>query len=430
MTYHLTDEQLLNYIYDMLSGAEWQTLNRHLATCDECRARLAQRQRLQQRIQQRVSLLQRETYPPTTMNFMAIAPGLRRARGFNRAMYQSRQLLYGAATLAVLVALGIALYAIFSGIGRPDPVPPQVIDQPTVAPTPAPAPEVEFVWQISGEPNPLKRPSGLGLDADGNIYVVDTVNDRLQKFSGNGQPLLLFGSYGTGPGQFDFRQNAVGPGTGAGDVVIDSRGNIYVADGGNARIQKFDTEGQFITQWGSPGPNDGQFGRPLSLAIDEQDNIYVLDDSNPRVQKFNTEGQFLAGWGSVGALDGQFSTPGAIAVDQAGNIYQLDRGTIRVQVFDSQGAFRFKWGVAGTGEGQLLGPVGLTVDNQGRVYVTERDNSRVQIFDSRGTFLTRWGSPGTSGGQFNYPFDVAVDAQGNIYVSDYNNHTIQKFRLR
>jgi hypothetical protein len=107
---------------------------------------------------------------------------------------------------------------------------------------------------------------------------------------------------------------------------LDSANNVYIVDTGNNRIQKFDSEGNFITKWGGFGYDPGQFNNPRGIAIDDDDNVYVLDNGNSRVQKFDNNGKFMMEWGSQGSSAGQFdnlSTEG-IAVDSYGRVYVAD----------------------------------------------------------------------------------------------------------
>ena len=80
-------------------------------------------------------------------------------------------------------------------------------------------------------------------------------------------------------------------------VAADSKGNIYVTDIGNYRVQKFDGSGQFLAKWGSEGTGAGQFKEPAGIAVDKQDNVYVADVCNNVVQKFDDSGKFLLSWG-------------------------------------------------------------------------------------------------------------------------------------
>ena len=95
-------------------------------------------------------------------------------------------------------------------------------------------------------------PAGLAFDADENLYVVDTMNHRVQKFSKDGKFILKWGSYGDGDGQFDMPWG----------ITVDELGDVYVVDWRNDRIQKFTAEGRFIFSLGSSGDGDGEFNRP------------------------------------------------------------------------------------------------------------------------------------------------------------------------
>jgi DNA-binding beta-propeller fold protein YncE len=122
-------------------------------------------------------------------------------------------------------------------------------------------------------------------------------------------------------------------------VAVDSSGNVYVADTGNHLIQKFtpDTTDPtdplkmvFLTKWGLFGEGDGEFNRPQGVAVDSNGNVYVVDTGNNRVQKFSSSGGFLTKWGSEGSGDSQFDNPSAIAVDSSGNVYVADTGNHRI----------------------------------------------------------------------------------------------------
>jgi len=147
----------------------------------------------------------------------------------------------------------------------------------------------------------------------------------------------------------------------------------------------------------------------------------------PRIQKFSSDGAFISKLGSTGPGAGQFSSPEGIAVDSSGNVYVVDSS--QIQKFGSNSIFITKWGSSGTGDGQFKEPQGIAVDSSGNVYVADTANHRIQKFDSNGNFITKWGSEGIDYGQFKYPWDVAVDTLGNVYVADNENNRIQKFSI-
>ncbi len=271
-------------------------------------------------------------------------------------------------------------------------------------------------WDGSGNPpapHPFIYPHGVATDSAGNVYVADSGGDRIEKFTSNGAFITQFGGPGHGNGGFD---NPLG-------IATDPAGNVYVADEGNFRIQKFTPSGTFITTWGDAG----KFFLPQGVATDPAGNVYVADTENNRIQKFTSHGAFITKWGSAGSGNGQFSAPASIATDPAGNVYVADTKNNRIQKFTSNGTFMTKWGGSGGKNGQLWAPKGIATDPAGNVYVADAGNDRIQKFSSNGTFITQWGSEGSGNGEFLAPAGIAVDSAGNAYVADTENNRIQKF---
>jgi sugar lactone lactonase YvrE len=379
------------------------------------------------------------------MNYAAIAPRLKRSRRFTMVLKQSNQFVYGALTMALLVAVGVGLYFFLSNLSRPTPTTPEEVEQPAVPtvvsqPTINPTTEVsqpivsateeasqpvEFVMQFTGDPNPLDHPADITVDSEGNLYVVDGYNHRIQKFDRNGQFLTMWGNEGEGDGQFDF---IASPPYADGSVAVDGQGYVYVADTANRRIQKFDRNGQFLAKWGSFGNGDGEFYSPIGVAVDRQGYVYVGDFNRDDIQKFDGNGRFLTKFGGPDPEEGGFYGPGWLDVDAAGNVYVADDGTHQIHKFDSNGEFLTRWGDAGAAAVPFSGgPDDVAVDEQGNIYVMSVDPA-IQKFDNQGQFLFGWGSSGSGEGQFSGPGGLAVDAEGYIYVADYDNNRIQKFR--
>jgi DNA-binding beta-propeller fold protein YncE len=226
----------------------------------------------------------------------------------------------------------------------------------------------------------------------------------------------LGSSFGTEDGAFYIPES----------VAVDGSGNVFVADTDNNRIQKFTNTGTFLTKWGSFGTGDGQFNGPSNVAVDGNGNVFVVDGSNSRIQKFTNTGTFLTTWGSTGSGDGQFSNLQGIAVDGSGNVFVVEFNNNRVQEFTNAGVFLTKWGSFGTGDGQFMGPDGVAVDGSGNVFVVDTQfgggRSRIEKFTNSGIFLTTWGQ-----GYFAEPRGIAVDGSGNVFVPDEASSHIQEF---
>ena len=262
----------------------------------------------------------------------------------------------------------------------------------------------------------------------GFIYVPDYYNQRIQKFTNDGQFITMWGgSYGEADGEF---ANPHG-------VAIDSEGNVYVSERSGLRIQKFDPDGNFIAKWGSEGTGDGQFqhlhdivvgpGGGSENASSSNEFVYTTDTELFNVQKFTTDGVFITSWGSEGEGEGQFASLESLDVDTQGNVYVADYDNNRIQKFTSDGVFISAWGSEGSEEGQFDGPAGLAVDNEDNVYVTDVNNHRVQKFTSNGEFIASWGNEGEGDGQFNQPEGIDVDPLGRVIVADTGNNRIQIF---
>jgi uncharacterized protein (TIGR03663 family) len=279
-----------------------------------------------------------------------------------------------------------------------------------------------------GEPGVLEGqfnfPKDLAVDLQGNIYVVDSQNYRIQKFDAEGEAVTAWGSFGQEPGQFSEPWG----------IAVDDEGFVYVADTWNHRIQRFTSDGDLVTYWGvfqdtggELAEPQGTFYGPRDIAVAPDGAVYIADTGNKRVQKFDANGNPQGQWGGAGSDVGQFLEPVGIAVDDDGEIYVADTWNQRVQVFDRDFQFVRQWRVeAWVGESLDNKPY-LALDDQGRVYVTDPEGSRVLVFSGEGELLASFGKYGTNDLSFDLPTGIAVDTEGQIYVSDSNNQRIMKF---
>jgi uncharacterized protein (TIGR03663 family) len=288
-----------------------------------------------------------------------------------------------------------------------------------------------LIWGSQGKGNgQFQDPRGIAVDQAGNVYVADSGNHRIQKFDSNGKLITQWGSEGDGPGQFKEPWG----------IAVDAEGDVYVADTWNHRVQKFDAEGNFLLQWGgyrSTGGvavgDEGFFWGPRDIAVDAAGNVYVTDTGNKRVQIFSPDGEFLNQWGGFGVEDGLMDEPVGIAIDEEGFIYLADTWNQRVQKFapplpagGERGGGVTKWPISGWYGQSVVNKPYLAVAGN-RVYVTDPEGYRVLVFDQNGEFVATFGEYGFDSKTFSLPTGIAVDGEGNIYVIDSANHRVMKF---
>ncbi len=246
-------------------------------------------------------------------------------------------------------------------------------------------------------------PMGIAVSTDGSVYVTDYDNNLIQKLDANGNFISKWGTRCIVDTNWDGipDRECKGGFLGPYGIGADQRGFLYVADYINHQIQKFDGNGNFISKWGTrciadsnwdgiPDKEcDGNFYYPSGLAISPEGYIYVSDGNN-RIQKFDSDGNFISKLGNYCSTDsdgdgvadqpcdGQFSWPEGVAIDSDGSVYVGDTGNYRIQKFDSNGTFLAKWGEYGSDNGQFVYPGGLAAGSDGSIYAVDNGNNRVQ----------------------------------------------------
>ncbi|MBA2469434.1 MAG: hypothetical protein H0V37_08515 [Chloroflexia bacterium] len=280
----------------------------------------------------------------------------------------------------------------------------------------------------------LNAPTGIALSNDGQvIYVVDSGNQRIQRFERNG---TFIGSWSAeddqriGLGWFD------PAGQGASDVVIGPDDLIYVADTWNHRIMILDADGLLVRELGRSGEltdagdipdptvSPGFFYGPRSVAITE-DEIFVTDTGNERVQVFASDGTFLRAFGGHGAEPGKLLEPVGIAIGPDGNVYVADTGNLRISVFAQDGTPVTQIPVPGW-EGQASQQNYLRFDANGVLYLTSPGSGTVQAFNGT-DFVTIQG--GEAGGAIVAPVGLAIGADNQMHVSETTTSQVTEFPI-
>jgi sugar lactone lactonase YvrE len=270
----------------------------------------------------------------------------------------------------------------------------------------------------------FNKANGLAVDLSGNVYVADTYNDTIRMVTSGGVVTTLAGTA---------QQSGSADGTGTvarfstpSGVAVDSLGNIYVADSGNATIRMLTQAGAVTTLAGltaqPQGSADGtgtdaRFNQPTSVAVDVLGNVYVADSGNDTIRKITPNGvvtTFAGAAGQSGSEDGtgadaRFSNPLGLSIDDSGNIIVADTGNETIRMITPAGVVTT---LAGTAE--VLGDVNVTPVGEG---------------------TTTAGAPGVSGdknngglGTFYRPEGVAGDSSVEIYIADTGNNLIRFYK--
>ena len=327
--------------------------------------------------------------------------------------------------------------------------------------------ELEFLTQWGApKPGELGVPTDVDRDNAGNTYVLDPLTRTVTKYDAADTFVLRWGSLGTGPGQFTF-PSAIG--------VNEASGEVYVADLAGrgataiARIQRFDSSGNFLGEFGSFGTAEGQFDVVSGISVQPvSGDVYVAEGH--RIQRFSGSGQFELMWGKdvdpgggtgpetcatgckqgeQGTAEGEFRFPTDVAVS-GNSLFVSEDTNKRIQRFDATtGAFQVmggkdvdpgggqgpetcvancKAGITGTGLGELEEPRGLDVNTAlGFVYIVDQGNHRVQRWTGLNPLSAiEFGSEGSGDGQFSSP-DGLAENQGTVLVTDSAQFRLQRF---
>ena len=298
----------------------------------------------------------------------------------------------------------------------------------------------------------LSFPNGIAADTAGNLYIADTWNSRIRKVN-TGGALSTYAGNGTawwGDG---------GPATSAllyspWGVALDGGGNVYIGDSLNNRVRRVNPDGVISTVAGTGAAGysgdggqatDASLNAPQGVAVDAADNLLIADSDNARVRKVSPAGiiSTAAGsavWGDAGdggpATAAQLMVPVGVTTDAAGNFYVAESWGSQIRKVSADGTIGT---IAGTGSQGYSGdggpaaaaalnfPSGVAVDGAGDVYIADTGNYRVRKVATDGSITTIAGTGvgGFSGdgglataAQLLGPNDVAVDAAGNLYIAD------------
>ncbi len=260
----------------------------------------------------------------------------------------------------------------------------------------------------------------LTIAGDGNLWIGDMPNFRVQIWSPDGTPLFLRPDPPELPDPGGFN--------GPRGVAVDGAGNLFVSDTYNQRVVKLQNDGTPVTEWGRRGRDDYGFNYMRMIAVDPNDgSVVVADTDNHRIKKYDNDGLFLWELGKRGAALGEFISPHGVDIAPDGTIYVADTNNARVVAVSPSGVALAAHGVDGTGFGELRRPRGVVVDDvDGRIYVADSTRDRIIVWENDGTVVSEISGPGSGDHQLSNPFDLEVDAE-HVYVADSASNEVKVF---
>ena len=249
----------------------------------------------------------------------------------------------------------------------------------------------------------------------GYVYIADTQNNRIKRSHEDGSYVYIIEHNFNHPEGVDYHYSG-----------------LWVCDTGNNCIQKFTTYDQYIKTFGSFGSGQGQFNHPTDIK-GCNDQIYVVDQGNNRIQVFNSSDfSFIRQWGTYGTGQGQFNNPTQLCLSD--HVFVTDTGNNRIQAFDYNGNYLYSWGTLGSGPGQFNHPTGITdYSFLNLIFVTDQFNNRISIYEESGLFMSNIGELGTGPERFNNPCGISyTNDEGYpiyLHVLEYNNNRVQYWRI-
>lgn len=255
----------------------------------------------------------------------------------------------------------------------------------------------------------LERPLGVAVDKEGNVWVIDRTNRRVEEFSESGQFVRQFGKSGTGNGEF----------TDPCGIAISPAGNIVVSDMTNNNVQIFSPTGTFIRKITT---DPGVFQDPYAIAPGQGDMaLWISDIAAHKVYGFSETGALLK------TLSQPMNVPSGLATDTAGTLWVSDTAENRIMKFSPSGAFLMQFGSMGTGNGQFVNPISIAAAPSGNIMVSDSTNNRLQEFQPNGVYLRKFGSAGTGLGQVTEERGLAFGPGNVLYLADAGGHRINRW---
>ena len=236
----------------------------------------------------------------------------------------------------------------------------------------------------------LEVPGYLAVGPDELLYMTNGEHEILV-LDAHAEVVDRFGELGSDLGQFNFRRRQGDAESDLGAIAFAEDGTVFVVEGGNKRVQRFDSEWAPELTWGTEGDGPGAFLDPIGIAVSAAGEVFVVDDVRNDIQVFSSDGDYLRTIGGPGSADGELGDTGNIRIAEDGSLVNADFGNGRVQAWDAEGVFAWTLGSRGTGPGEFTEPQDVAFGPSDEMFVV--DDSRVQVFDAEMQLIGSWPEP-------------------------------------
>lgn len=275
----------------------------------------------------------------------------------------------------------------------------------------APGEEVGYSYgfkfgKFGSEAGQMKEPQAIAIDSSGDLYIVDTANNRINVYNSEGTYLRKLGGVEGQPCHLNAPEG----------IAIERSGKVWVADTGQNNIVQFSPEGECLAEFG----NSEEFNKPAAVAVAASGIVWVADTGNSRIEEVGLGGSgyyVMSRFGSLGTGATQFKEPQGITLGAEGNLYISDSGNSRIEEWTTAGTHKATIGSVGESLGQLKTPHGIGTDAQGNVWIADTGNKRTEEFTAAGTPVQI-----VAGEKAEHrpekPQDVAVDLERNVWIVD------------
>jgi DNA-binding beta-propeller fold protein YncE len=283
----------------------------------------------------------------------------------------------------------------------------------------------KYQREFFGTPPPLggvNSPRGLTVDSLGRIYVSDWWNQRIDRWDPGGQNPYAWGFRGTvaEPGSINFAWDvAIQPGT----------DRVFLANRESHEIEVFESDGTYVTRWGTRGQGLGKFEFPQGVDFAPDGTLVVTDAGNGRIQRFSIDGDangtFVETYGGPGSAAGEFDTPAGVGVAADGTIWVADTGNDRIQSREP-GTGAWSAFAQATGGSLFSAPWGVAVAPDGDIWIADSGKDRIVEMEPDGTLIFSAVGAAMGAGDLAAPGAITFGLDGTVYVSDtWNNRIIE-----